>query len=270
MPSLEEYASDPDDMDLDLAVAPPPSATAKGKMPAMPPADLFPGGAGGMGGMGPEPSVPKAVRILYDGSFGKVTDEAWTRWDTIYPIYVDAKRPQQDGARRVNAKVALEWPFAELMAKACRMLGFEVVFEPSKTHPKDWENPGRIKVQLKTAEGKPVNASIKNKRVLLARMCTLLAPHQPKAPAPTASNPHPVPPIHRRLPANSPAISHGTLDEAIKGGGPLGAMFGGGASEEDEAAIEKAKKDKEDEDKRKKEQMLKQLKPKKMHIKRRR
>lgn len=79
MPTLEEYASDPDDMDLDLAVAPPPSSTAKGKMPAMPPADLFPGGAGGMGGMGPEPSVPKAVRILYDGSLGKVTDEAWTR-----------------------------------------------------------------------------------------------------------------------------------------------------------------------------------------------
>lgn len=51
------------------------------------------------------------------------------RWDTIYPIYVDAKRPQQDGARRVNAKLALEWPLAELMAKACRMLGFEVVFE---------------------------------------------------------------------------------------------------------------------------------------------
>lgn len=107
-------------------------------------------------------------------------------------------------------------------------------------------------------------------RVLLARICTLLAPHQPKTPAPTASNPNPLPPIHRRLPANSPAISHGTLDEAVKGGGPLGAMFGGGQSAEEEAAIEKAQKDREEEEKRKKEQMLKMMKPKKMHIKRRR
>ena len=51
------------------------------------------------------------------------------RWDTLYPIYIDRKRPQQDGGRRVNAKIALEWPFAEQMAKACRMLGFEAVFE---------------------------------------------------------------------------------------------------------------------------------------------
>lgn len=54
---------------------------------------------------------------------------ATRRWDTLYPIYIDRKRPQQDGGRRVNAKIALEWPFAEQMAKACRMLGFEAVFE---------------------------------------------------------------------------------------------------------------------------------------------
>lgn len=54
---------------------------------------------------------------------------AAARWDTLYPIYIDRKRPQQDGGRRVNAKIALEWPFAEQMAKACRMLGFEAVFE---------------------------------------------------------------------------------------------------------------------------------------------
>ncbi|GAA6048455.1 hypothetical protein JCM3770_003765 [Rhodotorula araucariae] len=265
MPTLEEYASDPEDMDLDLASLPPPppSAAAKGKGPAVPSAaDLFPAG------MGAEPAIPKAVRINPDGSLGKVFDDSFSRWDTLYPIYIDAKRPQQDGFRRVNAQLALQWPLAEQMAKACRMLGFDVVFEPSKTHPKDWDNPGRVKVQLKDAEGRPRVAAIKNKKVLLARICTLLAPHQPPTPAPTASNPHPLAAIHRRLPPNSPAVSHGALEQAVKGGGPLAGMFGG-ASAEEEAAIEKAQKEREEAEKRKKEQMLKMMKPKKMHIKRR-
>lgn len=212
MPTLEEYASDPDDMDLDLAVAPPPSATAKGKMPAMPPADLFPGGgAGGMGDMGPEPSVPKAVRILYDGSFGKVTDEAWTR--CVRPLALlaalgshepiltfsapmtqlghrlpDLRRRQAAAAgrrtarqRQARPRVAPRRahgqgvPHARVRGRvrgALRPVSLPLPervltklserAQPSKTHPKDWENPGRIKVQLKTAEGKPVNASIKN------------------------------------------------------------------------------------------------------------
>lgn len=110
---------------------------------------------------------------------------------------------------------------------------------------------------------------LSTERTLLARICTLLGPHQPQAPAPTESNPHPLPPIHLRLPPNSPAISHGTLDQAMKGGG-LGGMLGGMFGGEDEEAIEKAKRDKEEEDRKKREQMQKMLKPKKVHIKRRR
>lgn len=107
------------------------------------------------------------------------------RWETIYPIYIDAKRPQQDGARRVNKATAVEWPIAEFMAQACNMLGVEAVFEvsftrrllsspfatltlrqmslvqPHKSHPKDWDNPGRVKVLLKV-DGIPKNPSIKN------------------------------------------------------------------------------------------------------------
>ncbi|BGP00227.1 signal recognition particle subunit SRP19 [Rhodotorula toruloides] len=260
MPTIEDY-SDPEDMDLDLSSVPPPasSAAAKGKGPALP-ADL----------LGPEAGIPKALWVQPDASLGRPPHNDWTRWDTLYPLYIDAKRPQQDGGRRVNAKLALQWPLAEQMAKACRALGFEAVFEPSKTHPKDWENPGRVKVHLKSEDGKPRNPAIKNKRILLARICALLGPIQPHAPAPTEDNPHPLPPIHLRLPANSPAISHGTLDQAMKGGGlggMLGGMFGGG---EDDEAIEKAKRDKEEEDRKKREQMQKMLKPKKVHIKRRR
>ncbi|PAK71521.1 hypothetical protein B8W95_13910, partial [Staphylococcus pasteuri] len=55
--------------------------------------------------------------------------------------------------------------------------------QPLKTHPKDWENPGRVKVQLRTAEGTPRNPSIKNsKRCFLfvrarQEMCRMLTSH---------------------------------------------------------------------------------------------
>ncbi|GAA5871256.1 hypothetical protein JCM3774_000891 [Rhodotorula dairenensis] len=271
MPTLEEYASDPDDMALDLppAAAPTPAASAayeKGKGPAVDEP------------LGHDGSIPKALWVAPDGQFVKPLNDEYTKWDTLYPIYIDRKRPQQDGGRRVNAKIALEWPFAEQMAKACRMLGFEAVFEPLKTHPKDWENPGRVKVQLRTSEGTPRNPAIKNKRILLARMCAILAPHQPKLPAATESNPNPVIPIHLRLPANSPAISHGTLADAIKGGGPFGGMLGGmlggagGAGDDDDsegAAAAAAKPNPYEEERKRQEQMAKALKAKKVRVKRR-
>ncbi|BGP17012.1 hypothetical protein JCM10213_000353 [Rhodosporidiobolus nylandii] len=252
MPTIEDYASDPDDFELELPT-PPPSSLDKGKGPALPADMLPPPGAG--------PTIPKAMRVGIDLSLRTVDTATFAGWETIYPAYVDAKLPQQDGGRRVSKKVALEWPLAEHMAKACRLLGFDTVFEPSKTHPKDWANPGRIKVQLKGEDGQPKNAVIKNKRILLVRICDMLRPHQPAAPAPTESNPHPLPPIHKRLPPNSPAVSLGTLDEAVKGGGMFGGMFGGG---EDEAAIAKAeeeqKRKKDEEEKKQKEMMAKMKK----------
>ena len=42
-------------------------------------------------------------------------------------------------------------------------VGLQIVFEPTKTHPKDWANPGRVKVQLKR-EGKPVSSKIHNSK----------------------------------------------------------------------------------------------------------
>ncbi|GAA5844038.1 hypothetical protein JCM11251_003006 [Rhodosporidiobolus azoricus] len=254
MPTIEDYA-DPSDDELPLD-APAPSSLDQGHP------------AGDFGG-----TIPKALRIGYDGSLRTVTAEEFKGWETIYPIYVDAKRPQQDGARRVNSKTAVQWPQAEQMAKACRQLGFETVFEPSKTHPKDWENPGRVRVMLKREDGKPQNSTIKNKRILLTRICDMLRPFQPTAPPATESNPNPIPPIYKRLPPNSPAISHGTLDDAIKGGGPLGAlggMFGGGGDEDAIAKAEADRQKKKDEEAKKQKEMMAKMKSlKKVHVKRR-
>ncbi|GAA6061329.1 hypothetical protein JCM10212_003219 [Sporobolomyces blumeae] len=273
MPSIEEDFSDPDDLPLDASPLPvPSSAVSKGKGPAHldddDPDDAFPPLADSAPGPG---QIPKAVKIGPMGQLFKVNPDEFQGWDAIYPIYVDTKFPQQDGARRVSKAVGLEWPLAEQMAKACRMLGYETVFEPSKTHPKDWANPGRVRIPLKR-DGKPTVQSIPNKRVLLTRICTMLRPHQP-VPVPPAS----LPAIESRLPPNSPAVSLGTLDSAVRGGGPLGMlgnMLGGGGAgggtageiedrEAEEAAAAAAAA-------AKKKEGPKVIKPKKVHIKRKR
>ena len=40
-------------------------------------------------------------------------------------------------------------PLAREIVDACQGLGLDTVFEPGKTHPKDWANPGRVRVGLR-------------------------------------------------------------------------------------------------------------------------
>ena len=49
----------------------------------------------------------------------------------------------------MSKKYAVENPLAREIVDACNMQGFQTVFEPTKTHPKDWANPGRVRVLLK-------------------------------------------------------------------------------------------------------------------------
>jgi signal recognition particle subunit SRP19 len=86
----------------------------------------------------------------------------------VYPRYFDAKVSVADG-RRVPRKSALWWPQATHIAQACASLGLPSVLEPEKTHPADWENPGRVKVQLER-DGRPINPIVKNResRALIA------------------------------------------------------------------------------------------------------
>ncbi|GAA6006988.1 hypothetical protein JCM11491_001468 [Sporobolomyces phaffii] len=221
MPTISDDFSDPEDVLLDDSLAAPPSSASSSRSPR---ADV-PLAAAGVGPDG-RPVIPRAVRIGPLGQLYKVEQDEFKSWDAIYPIYVDTKHAQQGGARRVSKAVGLEWPLADQMAKACTMLGFETIYEPSKTHPRDWANPGRIRARLHRDDGTLTVASIPTKRVLLRRICDALRPHQPRAVPPST-----LPPIELRLPPNSPAVSLGTLDQALEGGGPLGMlgnMFGGG------------------------------------------
>ena len=66
----------------------------------------------------------------------------------LYPLYFDASRSRLQG-RRVSKENAVENPLAREIVDAVQGLGLKTVFEPSKCHPKDWGNPGRVRVALK-------------------------------------------------------------------------------------------------------------------------
>ena len=69
-------------------------------------------------------------------------------WQCLYPIYFDANRSRNEG-RRVGKKQSVQNPLAREIVDAVQALDLKVIFEPGKTHPKDWSNPGRVRVALK-------------------------------------------------------------------------------------------------------------------------
>jgi signal recognition particle subunit SEC65 len=87
------------------------------------------------------------------------------RWTCIYPIYIDAKRPYGTGERRIPRTKAVWWPLSKDIADATNRLGFGTLHEVQKAHPRDWENPGRVRVQWKK-DGKLVNPTIQTSAFL--------------------------------------------------------------------------------------------------------
>ncbi|KAI1434978.1 signal recognition particle, SRP19 subunit [Xylaria sp. CBS 124048] len=78
-------------------------------------------------------------------------------YQMLYPVYFDATRTRAEG-RRVPANLAVKNPLAREIANACAALRLSPVFEAHRTHPKDWANPGRVRIALKEARarGHPV------------------------------------------------------------------------------------------------------------------
>lgn len=97
--------------------------------------------------------------------------EASKNWQCVYPVYFDKTRTRDEG-RRVAKELAVENPLAREMAEAIARMGLNVVFEPTKTHPKDWSNPGRCRVLVKE-NGKAVNSRVSNSKCLICKMIML-------------------------------------------------------------------------------------------------
>jgi len=122
------------------------------------PSDIFP-----ISARQPAPSQPSAPSILNPRDLPQQLNaqfQAPSAADTerhktyacIYPVYFDASRTKAEG-RRVGVEKAVKNPLAREIVDACQQLGLETVFEPGKMHPKDWANPGRVRVELKGGRG---------------------------------------------------------------------------------------------------------------------
>ncbi|CBX99679.1 hypothetical protein LEMA_P089180.1 [Plenodomus lingam JN3] len=146
-------------------------------------------------------------------------------YQCLYPIYFDKARSRAEG-RRVGHKLAVDSPLAREMADAAANLGLRTVFEPDKTHPKDWANPGRVRVLLKH-EGKMMDADVKNKHHLYILISQYLKanPTQKDTPfrLPIAGLPMPkempepaIPKgwkMNKILPLHSPALTGGGVSD---------------------------------------------------------
>ncbi|KAF2396037.1 signal recognition particle, SRP19 subunit [Trichodelitschia bisporula] len=242
--SLQEVSdsdSDPEIMDIS-AFTPPPS---NNNPTLLPPQAL-------------NPTSPTAAPA-FDTSKSKT-------WTCLYPLYFDKSRTRASG-RRVSSALAVSNPLARTLVDAVAALGLNVVFEPGKTHPKDWANPGRVRVQLVLENGKRGGrGDVKNKHHLYVKVAAYLGAHPttPEDPLrlpirglPTPEGPIPPPEVPRGwkvnsiLPLHSPAMTGGGVSEdflkdvmAEMQGGLPGGVGGSGGGGQVEKRKEKKKKGK--------------------------
>ncbi|KAI9791365.1 MAG: signal recognition particle subunit [Candelina submexicana] len=154
--------------------------------------------------------------------------EKHKRWQCIYPVYFDKTRSRAEG-RRVGKELAVQNPLAREMVDAVQSLGLNVVFEPGKVHPKDWSNPGRVRVLLKQ-DGRVKNPRVKNKHHLYMLVSQHLQAHPTTEsspmrlqiqdrPAPTEPPPPPAIPrgwkMGTILPLHSAAMGGGGVSEDL-------------------------------------------------------
>ena len=62
----------------------------------------------------------------------------------------------------MSKQLAVGCPLAHTVADAVSRMGLASVFEPGKTHPRVWANPGRVRVRLRGEDGEWVAKQVKN------------------------------------------------------------------------------------------------------------
>lgn len=177
---LQDDDFDVDNMDFDLPSAPVPSrpaastsragsASSSAQLSAQQQAMLnsFSGSSTG-GAYAGRVGGQNSSRIV-----GAEDSNKYKHYQAIYPIYIDASRARKTGERRVSKSKALRFPKAQEIAEVCgRFLGLSPVFEPEKVHPRDWANPGRVRVLLKDEAGRLLNPKISDSEPLHFKLMT--------------------------------------------------------------------------------------------------
>ncbi|CAJ1329038.1 unnamed protein product [Effrenium voratum] len=96
-----------------------------------------------------------------------------SKWNIIYPNYINSKKTVQEG-RRVGLEKACEHPRAFEMAEVCEYLKIPHVCEPDKAYPRDWLIRGRVRILLKTPEGAFTHPEIHTKKDVMCKMGELI------------------------------------------------------------------------------------------------
>ncbi|PYI32573.1 hypothetical protein BP00DRAFT_368664 [Aspergillus indologenus CBS 114.80] len=155
------------------------------------------------------------------------TREIPKHYQCLYPIYFDKSRSRAEG-RKVGAELAVENPLARDIVDAVQMMGLTVGFEPEKLHPKDWANPGRVRVMLKDESGQLVNPKIKNKHHLYILVAQYLKAHPTTEESPYRLRIRGLP-VPEKLPGAPPAPRGWKIGKILPIHSP--AYSGGGVSD---------------------------------------
>jgi signal recognition particle subunit SRP19 len=202
MPTLEEIddIEDIDNLDMDLAEFDPdlvtPVAPAKPKPTVVKSSDndssatgVFPG-ADMFKGMGMDMDfakmaekasaarAAKAEQSMGMTMYDKMTPEErreFKMMQLVYPCYFDKNRTTHEGRRLPLAK-CVENPLAKTILDACKVLRIPAVFEPEKSHPQDWGNPGRVRIGI-MYEHKPTHPMLKSKKEAFVAIAEYLLQH---------------------------------------------------------------------------------------------
>lgn len=205
--------------------------------------------------------------------YAAATDaKKYAGFQCLYPIYFSAQHSRHEG-RRVAGSLAVANPIARDIAHACSQLGLQVLFEPGKSHPRDWANPGRVRVKLRDAQRPPGAPAVNNKHHLYRLVAQWLQRNPttddsqslryqiPGVPVPQPGEAWPRPAIpkgwkmNELLPFVSPAMTGGGVSENLfkdmmkemqGGGDPMAALMNAAGGPGPSAADDAGKKKKKD------------------------
>ncbi|KAK1826323.1 signal recognition particle SEC65 subunit [Podospora conica] len=126
------------------------------------------------------PLFPPSAAVTAPPSFPQMTTTTdattYASHQCLYPLYFDARRSRAQG-RRVPLSLAVLNPLATEIVSACAAMRLPSVFEAGKLHPKDWANPGRVKVDLRGGQHAGQTVQVKNKHHLYVLVARWLVAH---------------------------------------------------------------------------------------------
>ncbi|KAM0850881.1 hypothetical protein ACQ4PT_052773 [Festuca glaucescens] len=98
------------------------------------------------------------------------------KWKIIYPVYLNSKKTVAEG-RRIAAAKACPDPTCIEIADSCAFLKIPRAIELDKAYPRDFFQVGRVRVQLTSDDGSPVNPAIRTKKQLMIQIAELVPKH---------------------------------------------------------------------------------------------